>query len=287
MYDKNNQPTTIKQAAINFDIFIRDGGIGTSMFFVLILLIIVNAHSLHFLFGDGVLSWIFSIIGSLGFSIATTSVIRKPVSKWMKYSFPLFDTILVFLGFNILSTDIPVRLIMIILFSLFLGAIILSLGIINLSMHKKEEKETNYKSKIKKLLNNIDSHLVTINNFEKENSELKDKLSDYEIIKFNRSEILDKLGIFEKENSELKLVLSDFENLKIENKENNDKLELSLNELAEKNSLLAEYENKLANYDTYQRGYLLYHAGRIRKKNQENYTDDEKEIMRIVEGMGE
>ncbi len=145
--------TTIKETAIKFDVFIRDGGIGSSMFFVLILLVIVNTHSLHYLFGDSILSWIFAVIGSIGFSIATTAVIRKPVSNWMKYSFPIFDTILVFLGLNLLNSDFEVRFIMSILFALFTGVIILSLGTINFQIHEKEQRDSDLNGEIQELLN--------------------------------------------------------------------------------------------------------------------------------------
>jgi hypothetical protein len=141
-YFEYDDVSPVKEAAIKFDILIRDGGIGASLFFILLILIIVNAHSLHFLFGDGTLNWIFSITGAIGFSVATMAVIRKPVANWMKYVFPLFDTILVFLGFNILD-GMPVRGIMIIVFSLFTGAILISLGTINFheNNHLEQEKQ--------------------------------------------------------------------------------------------------------------------------------------------------
>lgn len=147
-YNENNQPTTIKDAAIKFDVFIRDGGVGSSMFFVLIMLIIVNTHSLHFLFGDGVLNWVFAIFSAIGFSIATTSVIRKPVAAWMKYLFPLFDVFLVFLGFNLLNESIPVHFIMTLLFSAFTGAILIGLGTINYTENFKSEEEKDMLSEL-------------------------------------------------------------------------------------------------------------------------------------------
>lgn len=147
-YDDDLSP--IRVAAIKFDIFIRDGGIGASLFFILLILIIVNAHSLHFLFGDGVLNWIFSVIGAIGFSVATTAVIRKPVASWMKWVFPLFDTVLVYLGFNILE-GAPVRFIMIVVFALFTGAILISLGTINFIENSKLDTDKVLKSEAESL----------------------------------------------------------------------------------------------------------------------------------------
>jgi hypothetical protein len=147
-YLENISP--IKEAAIKFDIFIRDGGIGASLFFIFIMLIIVNTHSLHFLFGDGVLNWIFSIISAIGFSFATISVLRKPVSPWMKYTFPLFDGTLVYLGFNILD-GMPVKPVMIVLFALFTVAIFLGLGFINFHENSKLDAEKDMQGEIESL----------------------------------------------------------------------------------------------------------------------------------------
>ncbi len=182
-YDDDLSP--IRVAAIKFDIFIRDGGIGASLFFILLILIIVNAHSLHFLFGDGVLNWIFSVIGAIGFSVATTAVIRKPVSSWMKWVFPLFDTILVYLGFNILE-GAPVRFIMIIVFALFTGAILISLGTINFHENSKldAEKDSEYemnslRSEVKRLDIEIDLGITEIKSLNKKLAKTNTEMEMY------------------------------------------------------------------------------------------------------------
>jgi hypothetical protein len=154
MENKNNyfdyEISPIKEAAIKFDVFIRDGGIGASLFFLLIMLIIVNAHSLHFLFGDGVLNWFFSIFSAIGFSFATISVLRKPVSPWMKYTFPLFDGALVYLGFNIIE-GIPVKPVMIILYAVFTIAILMGLGFINFFENSKLDAEKDMQREVESL----------------------------------------------------------------------------------------------------------------------------------------
>ena len=127
----------MKKLSLKFDQFIKEAGIGASLFFVLILLIFVNAHSLNYLLDN----WIFSVIGGIGFSLATTSVIRRPVSNWMKWSLPLFDTLLVFIGFNIGK---EYEFILTVLFSLFTGIILISLGTINF----KENDEIGLQSKL-------------------------------------------------------------------------------------------------------------------------------------------
>ena len=175
---ETDEISSIKEAAIRFDIFIRDGGIGSSMFFVLLLLIIVNAHSLHFLFGDGVINWIFSVLGAIGFSIATTAVIRKPVSAWMKYLFPVFDTLLVFLGFNLLNEAIPVHFIMTVLFSLFTGAILISLGTINYKENSKLEAEKDSKIEAEALRTTIKRLETSLESDRTRLASVKTSLSD-------------------------------------------------------------------------------------------------------------
>jgi hypothetical protein len=127
----------MKKLSLKFDQFIKEAGIGASLFFVLIMLIFVNAHSLNYLLNN----WIFSIVGGIGFSLATTSVIRRPVSNWMKWSLPLFDMFLVFIGFNISD---EYKFILTIIFSIFTGIILISLGTINF----KENEEIGLESKL-------------------------------------------------------------------------------------------------------------------------------------------
>jgi hypothetical protein len=175
-FDYLDDISPIKEASIKFDIFIRDGGVGASLFFLLIMLIIVNTHSLHFLFGDGVLNWLFSIISAIGFSFATISVLRKPVSAWMKYTFPLFDGTLVYLGFNILD-GMPVKPIMIVLFSLFTVAIFLGLGFINFHENSKLDAEKDMQAEVNSLKLTLKRLESKINSDTSEINSLKDTLN--------------------------------------------------------------------------------------------------------------
>jgi len=243
---------TIKETAIKFDIFIRDGGIGISMFFALILLIIVNTHSLHFLFlifGNGAIYWIFSLLGALGFSFATISVIRKPVSKWMKWVYPLFDMIFVFLALNINNTSFPVHSSMIVLVSLFFGAILLGLGTINYN--------ENYTEK------NLESELILLNDTL---NKLKGK---YERLEYEKTSFQNRL--------------TSFENIESENKSLKSKIFEIESKLTESDELIQTYKFQLTELETYRKGYLLAEAGRIRKKKFENRTDEEIELMNLIE----
>jgi hypothetical protein len=298
MYKENNQPTTIKEAAIRFDIFIRDGGVGSSMFFVLIMLIIVNTHSLHFLFGDGALNWIFAIFSAIGFSIATTSVIRKPVAAWMKYLFPTFDMLLVFLGFNLLNEAIPVHFIMTLLFSAFTGAILIGLGTINFKENEREAEETNYKSKISELevslskyKNNIVLLQFDITKLETENKDLKSLKKKHEGLYSNFLEEVEKTNLLESELAEAKLNLNDtlslFNQYKNETATLESDLEKVKSKLAKKEKLLSDYEYQLSELETYKRGYLLAEKSRILKKKEENRTAEEVELLTQIESLAD
>lgn len=291
---KENEITSIKEAAIQFDIFIRDGGIGASLFFVLIILIGVNAHSLHFLFGYGFWSWVLSIIGGVGFSMATTAVIRKPVAKWMKFLFPIFDTLLVFLGFNMENEAIPVHFIMTILFALFTGSILISLGTINYNEHTKETEESNFKREISHLRDLIKSHLSKIAILESEILTLNSKLENYNwnMGKFEKTKsdylsLVDNIDILESEISDLKeslnLTLTEFENYKSETAGKLTDLDKLKTDLAKKSNLLQRYEFQISELDKYKNGYFSAEKSRILKKKQENRTAEEIELLNEFE----
>ena len=289
----NNQETTIKAAAIKFDIFVRDGGIGASMFFVLIMLIIVNTHSLHYLFGDTVINWFFAIISAIGFSIATTAVIRKPVAKWMKFTFPLFDTFLVFLGFNLFNESIPVHFIMTVLFSLFSGAILIGLGTINYNEHIKESETDDYKSKIWSLESEITEWAkseellkVTISELEFKNSKLnseniqfKQDLNEMKSLKSNYLSEIEKNHFLESNLDEFKVIISEFES----EKSDYEKLKSDF-EKAKKS--LDSYKSQLADLEEYREGYFKFHKSRIEKKKPENRTAQEVELLNEFEKSG-
>jgi len=291
-YDDDFSP--IRVAAVKFDIFIRDGGIGASLFFVLLILIGVNAHSLHFLFGDGFWSWVLSLIGGVGFSIATTAVIRKPVAKWMKFLFPIFDTMLVFLGFNMLNEAIPVHFIMTILFALFTGSILVSLGTINYNEFTKEAEDNDFKREITHLEELVKSHLskLTTLNYEIaalriENEALKVTAKKNESIKSNYLSEIENTQLLESKISELEqslnVTLGEFNDYKKVTLPKLREIENLESELARKNSLIGHYEFEVSELDKYKNGYLSAEKSRILKKKQENRTAEEIELLNEFE----
>ena len=294
MYNYNNEPTTIKEAAIKFDVFIRDGGVGSSMFFVLIMLVIVNTHSLHFLFGDGVLNWIFAIFSAIGFSTATTAVIRKPVAEWMKYLFPAFDTLLVFLGFNLLNESIPVHFIMTLLFSAFTGAILIGLGTINFNENTKEAEETDYKKRISELNSKITeleskaSKFKTDNSkLQTENNELKDIQTKFRIVNSKYLSELDKVHLLNSEINKLKdtynSLFGEFKKYQTETESKLSDFEKTKTDLVKKQNLLSDYKFQITELDKYKHGYLMAEQSRIRKKKEENRTPEEIELLKEIE----
>ncbi|MBN1250672.1 MAG: hypothetical protein JXA16_00955 [Bacteroidales bacterium] len=296
MYNYNNEPTTIKEAAIKFDIFIRDGGVGSSMFFVLMMLIIVNTHSLHFLFGDGILNWVFAIFSAIGFSIATTAVIRKPVAEWMKYLFPVFDMFLVFLGFNLLNNNIPVHFIMTLLFSAFTGAILIGLGTINYNENTKEAEETNFKRQISELeikVTNLKSKITEKefqnNKLQTDNNELKELRTKFRIVNSNYLSELEKVHLLNSEINELKdtynLLLNNCTKYQTDTESKFSDFDKMKTDLAEKETLLADYKFQITELDKYKRGYLFAEKSRILKKKVENRTEEEVELLNEIENL--
>jgi hypothetical protein len=292
VYDDDESP--IRVAAIKFDIFIRDGGIGASLFFVLITLIGVNAHSLHFLFGDGVISWIISIIGGLGCGIATTAVIRKPVSLWLKFLFPIFDIMLVFLGLNFDNYNLDARFVLTLIFPLFFGAILASLGTINYNEQSLNKEEIDLKGKISELELIIKSHLSKITEFESkisnltsENETLKTDISKFKIVKCDYESEVDKVNLLNsviaglKEN--LALTMNEFVDYQKETVSKLSDFEKIKSDLDEKTSLLENYEFQISELDKYKAGYLNAEKSRILKKKPENRTKEELEILKDTE----
>lgn len=133
------QPTTLRSITTSFDETVRVGGIGLALFFTLLELVYINAKSLYFLDGsDGFLSITFAIIGSLAYSSTTIAVMRRPGHRYMKIILPLFDTVLVFCGYNInLFSDVsevytnPMHILLSIFIAAFTGVITYGLGMLN------------------------------------------------------------------------------------------------------------------------------------------------------------
>jgi hypothetical protein len=265
----SNQPneiTSIRQAALQFDTFIRDGGIGTSMFFVLVMLIFVNTHSLKFLFGDGFLAWVGAVVGGLGFSFATTAVIRKPVASWMKYLYPVFDVFLVFLGFNLLNEQIPTHAIMTVLISLFTGAILIGLGTINFKEQNEATDLQDLHSEQERLRSAYIERGLAMEALESELESLRaamDELQgDYYVLEEQR-------GKFYQANKVAELTVEGFS--------------ISNTDLvATCRALESELQATKQQLHQMERPYLLAEKSRILKKNAANRTDDELQILEKV-----
>ena len=117
-------------------------GNGIALFLMVLELTYINAKSLLFIVDEFYfIDKFFAIIGALGFSIVTVLVMRKSNSQWMKITFPLFDSILVFCGFNIKYADNlfdnPVRFWLTVIMAVFTGLIMYSIGQIKYGRRKR------------------------------------------------------------------------------------------------------------------------------------------------------
>ena len=124
-------------------------GVGFSLLFVFCELTYVNTKSLLYLTGDaGMIDALFSVVGAMAFSSVTILVMRKSKKQWIKIVFPVFDSILMFCGLNLLfaheitnGTDNPIRFYLSVFMAVFTGLITYSLGLINHADHAADKTE--------------------------------------------------------------------------------------------------------------------------------------------------
>jgi len=131
------------------DRIISKMGVGFALLFVFCELTYVNTKSLLYLTGNiGLIDAAFSIVGAMAFSSVTILVMRKARKQWIKIVFPVFDSILMFCGLNLLfaheiaaGTDNPIRFYLSIFMAVFTGLITYSLGLINHADHAADKTE--------------------------------------------------------------------------------------------------------------------------------------------------
>lgn len=88
----------------------------------------INSKSLlHLAASSELIHQIFAVVGAIAFSIVTIIVMQQESMKWQKVTFPIFDAILVFLGFN-LDIHSDMRIYLTVFMALFVGMIMYSLG---------------------------------------------------------------------------------------------------------------------------------------------------------------
>lgn len=107
--------------------------VALALFLLVLELSYINAKSLLYLVSEsGLIDKAFAVIGSMAFSVVTVLVMRTSSSKWMRVVFPVFDTLLVFCGFNLKYADNllgnPVAFYLTIFLAVFTGLIMYSLG---------------------------------------------------------------------------------------------------------------------------------------------------------------
>ncbi len=146
----------------------------------------INGKSLiHIANSEEIIDKIFAIIGAIAFSIVTIRVMQEEGIRWQKIVFPIFDAMLVFLGFN-LKVYPNIRIYLTVFMSVFTGLIMYSLGLIEFKKgESKELKELAYQKeraniigkeldKVKKELKESQEELIHKNN---KLSELQTSLS--------------------------------------------------------------------------------------------------------------
>lgn len=134
------------------DKFLSRYGVGFALLFMVAELAYINTKSLQFMVGNEAVSdidMVFGVVGALAFSTVTVLIMRLGKRRWLKNAFPVFDTLLMFLGFNLMYADRlldnPVRFGLSVFLSLFTGLITYSLGQINADQHTESASERDQK----------------------------------------------------------------------------------------------------------------------------------------------
>ncbi|SDC53274.1 hypothetical protein [Williamwhitmania taraxaci] len=127
-------------------------GVSFALFLMVCELSYVNAKSLLYIVAEfGFVDKLFAVVGAMAFSMVTVLVMRKGTRPWMKLVFPIFDTLLVFGGFNLKFADNmlgnPVAFGLTIFMALFTGFITYSLGQINYTDHAVDSEATKVETK--------------------------------------------------------------------------------------------------------------------------------------------
>jgi len=135
-------------------------GVSFALFLMICELSYVNAKSLLYIVAEfGFVDKLFAVVGAMAFSMVTVLVMRKGTRSWMKIVFPVFDTLLVFGGFNLKFADNmtgnPVAFGLTIFMALFTGFITYSLGQINYSDHAGDSETT--KVETKRIIEDLES----------------------------------------------------------------------------------------------------------------------------------
>lgn len=134
------------------DKFLTKMGVTFALLLMICELSYVNSKSLLYIVSEfGIVDKFFAVIGAMAFSMVTVLVMRKGTRSWMKIVFPVFDTLLVFGGFNIKFADNllgnPVAFGLTVFMALFTGFITYSLGQINYSDHAGDSEANTIETK--------------------------------------------------------------------------------------------------------------------------------------------
>jgi len=178
-------------------------GISTTLMLLVAELTYINAKSLLYLVAEfGVFDKIFAVIGTMAFSMVTVLVMRTTSSRWMRIVFPLFDSVLVFCGFNLKFAgnllDNPIAFGLTVFMAIFTGFIMYGLGRITY------EKQSGVDIESKRIIDELTQKLNESNRI---NSETNEKL-----IESNRiiDDLKKKLAETTRINSETKHMAENF-----------------------------------------------------------------------------
>lgn len=246
-----------------FDKLINRIGVSLALVLMICELTYVNAKSLLYmsdtsLLVDEIMSW----VGALAYSMVTVVVMRKTERGWFKLVFPVFDAVLMFLGFNLFYADLfvnggenLVRLYLSVFLAVFTGFTTYSLGLINYRDHAGDLLVS--KTELNSQQSDVDNGATELL------SEVDSLLGDFEKCQTENNSLRTHINSLESDVAALQT--------EIEDKDSDHK------------SLRHQLNDTQKQLTKYRGAYLKSEASRIRKKNEANRTPEENEILRLME----
>lgn len=247
-------------------------GVGWALTLLVLELTYINTKSLLYLVqGMTALDTLFGVVGGVAFSMVTVLVMRLSRRGWLKFVFPLFDVMLVLLGFNLRFADEllgnPVRFWLTVFIALFTGLITYSLGHINAEQQDDEVRASDQR-RIEELIQKLGQR-------ERSLAEVQAKYNDT-LSRLNDTQQL--LSVTKSELSETVARLSDTErtlnDTRAELAESKSRLSV-LDSLQNRNEYLENVSRELL------RSHILYEAWLATKRR--NSSKRDQEILRLAE----
>lgn len=254
-------------------------GVGWALTLLVLELTYINTKSLHYLVqGMTAVDTLFGVVGAIAYSMVTVLVMRLSRRGWLKLVFPIFDVMLVLLGFNLRFADEllsnPIRFWLTVFIALFTGLITYSLGQIN-AEQQDDEARTSDQRRIEELIQKLGQRERSLAEVQAKHNETVNRLNDtQQLLSETKSKLSDTVARF----SDMERKLNDTERMLNDTQAelNESKGRLSDTEaLRKRNEYLENVSRELL------RSHILYEAWLATKRR--NSSKRDQELLRLAE----